>query len=318
VVVLYAADGHQVGRARVGVALSDGAVSIGAILSGAGTPASDIDRTGWPIIQTVVRWLPGRAIVFVADSRFAVIDLLHRVSRLRGASLITRLRLDAALYDLAPAPKPRQKGRPRLKVARRPRPKTVLADPLTQWMKLTVEHWYGDGLRQVEVCTDTAIGYHTGLPPVAIRWVLIGDPLQEFEPQALLWTNLQHTPHQMLTWFVRRWTMEVTMEEARAHLGLETQRQWSDLAMARTTPALFALFSLVTLTAQARIKTDTTVIRTAAWYAKTQPTFSDAIAWVRRQLWCHRYFSTSDQNTDRIKIPRSLFERLTDAVCYAA
>lgn len=272
----------------------------------------------WQIIQTVGRWLPGRAIVFVADSSFAVIDLLHRVSQQPGISLITRLRLDAALYDPAPPRKPRQMGRPRLKGARRPTLKKVLVDSRTKWTRLTIEHWYGGGPRQVDICSDTAIWYHTGLPPVALRWVLIRDPQGEFEPQALLSTNLNHTPQQMLMWFVRRWRMEVTLEEARAHLGLETQRQWNDLAIGRTTPALLALFSLVTLTAQARLASRGAIIRTAAWYVKTQPTFSDAIASVRRQLWCHRSFSMSVQNTDLIKIPRSLFERLTDAVCYAA
>lgn len=168
------------------------------------------------------------------------------------------------------------------------------------------------------MCTDTAIWYHTGLPPVAIRWLLIRDPEGKFAPQALLSTNTNHTPQQILSWFVRRWTMEVTFEEARAHLGVETQRQWNSLAIGRTTPALFGLYSIVTLTAQALLEQETKVVRSAAWYAKTQPTFSDAIALVRRTLWSHSYFSTSAQNTDMIKIPRSLFERLTDAVCYAA
>jgi hypothetical protein len=272
----------------------------------------------WQVIQLVKRWLPDRAVVFVADSSFAVIELLDRVSHLPGASLITRLRLDAALYDPAPERPPGQKGRPRLKGKRRPTLKAVLADPATVWTTLTVKNWYGGGRREVEVTSDTALWYHSGVPPVAIRWVLIRDPRGKFEPQALLSTNLSHTPMQILTWFVRRWTMEVTLEEARAHLGIETQRQWNDRAIARTTPALFALYSLITLTAQRLIQRETGVVRTAAWYAKTRPTFSDAIALVRRELWSHRYFSMSDRNTDLIKIPRSLFERLTDAVCYAA
>ena len=112
-----------------------------------------------------------------------------------------------------------------------------------------MNNWYGGGAREVEVCTDTAVWYHTGLPPVPIRWVLIRDPQGEFDPQALVTTHLAHTPGQRLEWFVRRWTMEVTFEEARAHLGLETQRQWNDWAIGRTTPALFGLYSLVTLMA---------------------------------------------------------------------
>jgi hypothetical protein len=112
--------------------------------------------------------------------------------------------------------------------------------------------------------------------------------------------------------------MEVTFEEARAHLGVETQRQGNELAIARTPPILLALPSLITLTAQALRKGETKVVRRAAWYAKTQPTFSAAIVLVRRTWWSHWYFSTSGQRADVIKIPRSLLERLTDAVCYAA
>jgi hypothetical protein len=139
----------------------------------------------------------------------------------------------------------------------------------------------------VDICTDTAVWYHTGLPPVVMRWVLIRDPQGEFTPQALVTTRLEHAPAQMLEWFVRRWTMEVTFEEARAHLGIETQRQWNDLAIGRSTPALFGLYSLVTLLAHALLQAEARVVRTAAWYAKVRPTFSAALATVRRELWSH-------------------------------
>ncbi|MGA9773977.1 MAG: hypothetical protein WBV94_33410 [Blastocatellia bacterium] len=190
--------------------------------------------------------------------------------------------------------------------------------PKTRWTKLEIDNWYGIRRREVEVCTETAIWYHCGLPPVEIGWVLIRDPDEEFDPQALLSTNRDHTPEEILSWFVRRWRMEETFEEGRAHLGIETQRQWNELAIARTTPALLGLYSLVTLTAQGLIKGERKEVGSAAWYAKTQPTFCDAIALVRRRLWRHSYFSTSDQDSEVIKIPLSLFERLTDAVCYAA
>jgi hypothetical protein len=153
---------------------------------------------------------------------------------------------------------------------------------------------------------------------VAIRWVLIRDPQERFKPQALLSTTLEHTCAQMLAWFVRRWTMEVTWEEARAHLGMETQRQGNDRAIARTTPALLSLSSIITLTAQLLIEQGATCVRSTAWYRQTRPTFADAIALVRRQLWEHIPFSTSPQETDMIKMPRVLFERFIDAVCYAA
>jgi hypothetical protein len=117
---------------------------------------------------------------------------------------------------------------------------------------------------------------------------------------------------------VRRWQLEVTFEEARAHLGVETQRQWSEQAIARTTPALFALYSIVTLSAHRMLQTQPRPTRTAAWYAKCAPTFSDALAWVRRELWQAQSFATSPPQAEIIKIPRPLLERLTQTLCYAA
>ncbi|MFY9269253.1 MAG: hypothetical protein WAO55_05810 [Candidatus Manganitrophaceae bacterium] len=104
----------------------------------------------------------------------------------------------------------------------------------------------------------------------------------------------------------------------RVHLGMETQRQWSDLAIARTTPALLGLFSLVTLLADQRIGPSAFPVRQAAWYQKSQPTFSDALAIVRQSLWQHAHFSMSYTKDEGVKIPHSLFKRLTDTLCYAA
>jgi hypothetical protein len=272
----------------------------------------------WQSIRLVRRWLPDRELVFVVDSSFAALEWLALVARLPRVSVITRLRLDAALYDPPPPRVPGQRGRPRLKGKRRPTLEAVLADEKTQWSTLTVDDWYGEGPREVDVATDTAVWYHTGKPPVAIRWVLIRDPQERFKPQALLSTNLEHTCAQMLAWFVCRWTMEVTFEEARAHLGMETQRQWNDRAIARATPALLSLYSVITLTAHLLIDKGETWVRSTAWYGKTRPTFSDAIAWTRRHLWEHIHFSTSHQEIDLIKIPRALLERFTEALCYAA
>jgi len=272
----------------------------------------------WQVIQLIARFLPGRDVIFVGDSSFAVLDLLYLVSSTPRIALITRLRLDAQLYDPAPKRQKGQTGRPRVKGARRPSPQQALDNPKTKWTKIEVEHWYGGQMREVEVYTETAVWYCCRNMPVPIRWVLIRDPSDEFEPQALLSTNLNHTPLQILSWFVRRWRMEVSFEEARAHLGIETQRQWSDLAIARTTPALFGLFSMVTLMADRLIKAEVKPVRTAAWYEKRTPTFADAIAIVRRYLWSSCHFSMSGNKSDVVKVPRSLLERLTDAVCYAA
>lgn len=283
-----------------------------------GRPHQKLTARAAQVIKLVARWLPDRVLIFVADSSFATFELLALVSSLPNCSLVTRLRLDAQLWAPAPRRKPGQKGRPRLKGERRPSPQQVLNDSKTRWTKIEIDHWYGGGKREVEVHSETAIWYKSGQPPVLIRWLLVRDPLGEFEAQALMTTNLEHTPTQMLRWFVRRWRMEVTFEETRAHLGMETQRQWNSLAIGRSTPILLGLFSLVTLLADSLIKGQSQMVRTAAWYAKALPTFADAIAMVRGCLWSNCHFSTSSQNSDVCKIPRSLLERLTDAVCYAA
>jgi len=112
--------------------------------------------------------------------------------------------------------------------------------------------------------------------------------------------------------------MEVTFAEVRRHLGVETQRQWSDRAILRTTPALLGLFSLVTLYAHSRMGPTDDIVRRAAWYHKALPTFSDALALFRRELWGQLAFCMSAHDPDMVEIPRALVERFTDALCYAA
>jgi hypothetical protein len=182
------------------------------------THQSLIERA-WQIIQLVKRWLPDRELIFVGDGSFAVLDLLGCVSSTPQTSFITRLRMDAELWDPAPERKPGQNGRPRVKGDRRPSPQQRLNDPKTPWTKLEVEDWYGGGKRDVEIYSETCVWYKCGHQPVLIRWVLVRDPQGEYEPQSFFSTNPDHTPLQILTWFVRRWRMEVTFEEARAHLG---------------------------------------------------------------------------------------------------
>lgn len=270
------------------------------------------------LLRIVRRWWPDRTLVAVADRSYAVIELLAAAqSWPQPVTIITRLRLDAALYAPAPPRRPGQRGRPRLKGARQPTLAAVATAATTTWTPLTVAAWYGRGERTVEVVTNTAVWYHAGLPPVPIRWLLICDPAGHFPTQALLCTDLTVSAAQMLTWFVRRWQLEVTFAEVRRHLGVETQRQWSDRAIARTTPALLGLFSLVTLLAHPHL-CDSPPVRRSAWSAKSLPTFADALALVRCRLWSAGDFPTSPDAPDRVLIPRALLDRLTDALCYAA
>jgi hypothetical protein len=269
------------------------------------------------MIAQLRRWLPHRDLVVVADNSYAALDFLHACRSLKNpVTIITRLRMDAALYE--PAPPYAGCGRPRKKGKRLPTPQQYLDDPTTVWTTVTVD-WYDGQQRTIEIASGTAVWYHTGKPVVPLRWVLIRDPLGEFEPLALLCTTQDFAPHRIVAWFVQRWQIEVTFEEARAHLGVETQRQWSDLAIARTTPALLGLFAWITLAAHI-LQTETPIlVRSAAWYVKPLPTFSDAIALVRQHLWpCSQTFCMSPFDTDVVKVPKSLFLRLVDTLCYAA
>ena len=196
----------------------------------------------------------------------------------------------------------------------------VAQDPKTVWKPTTIANWYGSGERTVEIASKTAVWYSTGLFAVPVRWVLIRDPEGEFKTQAILCTDLDADPQKILSGFVMRWQLEVTFQEMRRHLGFETQRQWSELAIRRTTPALLGLFSLVGLFAHQRMRQATSTFRRqAAWYHKAHPTFADALALVRKELWAQEQtFCGSQSATDTVKVPRAFVERLTEAVCYAA
>jgi hypothetical protein len=280
-----------------------------------------ITEWAWQLLLVLRRWHPKREIVAVADRAYASLKLLDRCRKLRvPITFITRLRLDAALYEPAPPRRPGQRGRPRLKGERLPNLSEVAEDPNTVWEPAKIANWYGSGQRSVEVSSATAVWYSTGLFAVPVRWVLIGDPEGKFKTQALVCTDLDADPRKIVSWFVMRWQLEVTFQEARRHLGFETQRQWSELAIRRTTPALLGLFSLVALFADRQMRQAAgTFQRRAAWYRKRHPTFADALASVRKELWAaEQTFYGSPAQSDTVKVPRAYVERLTEAVCYAA
>jgi hypothetical protein len=274
--------------------------------------------TSWArqLIRLLHRWYPSRSLVIVGDRAYAALELLDAVRSV--ATLVTRLRLDARLFTPAPPRTPGQKGRPRLVGQRLPTLEQCRDDPATAWTAVRLPRWYSESDRLVEVVSQTAVWYHTGLPPVPLRWVLVRDPQGKFATQALLCTDLDATPAQILSWFVLRWQLEVTFREVRAHLGVETQRQWSERAIARTTPALLGLFSLVTLLAHESMTRPSSPLRPTAWYTKTAPAFSDALALVRRHLWTQATFPTSLCQANGEKVPRALLDHLADLLSYAA
>jgi hypothetical protein len=274
----------------------------------------------WQLLLLVRRWYPDRQVVAVSDRQYASLQLLNRCRKLANPiTFITRLRLDAALYELAPPRRVGQRGRPRLKGERLPNLSIVAEDPATTWRTITVAEWYGGEERStVEIVSQTALWYSTGLPAVPLRWVLIRDPQGVFRTQAVLCTDLCTEPETIISWYIRRWRMEITFQEMRRHLGFETQRQWSEMAIRRTAPALLGLFSLVTLFAHQQKAPLLASVRRAVWYHKRLPTFADALALARKELWAQATFRGSHSEADIVKAPRAFMEHLTDTVCNAA
>jgi hypothetical protein len=153
----------------------------------------------WQMILQVSRWLPTRRLVIIADGTYAVLDFLLKVSRLPDVCAVTRLRLDACLYDPAPVRETGKKGRPALKGKRQPKLAERLHDPQTVWQKHSLS-WYGGTTREMEITTGTALWYQSPIPPVAIRWVLIRDPQGQYEPMALLCTDQLSRQRQSRSW----------------------------------------------------------------------------------------------------------------------
>jgi hypothetical protein len=278
------------------------------------TPKTLLDWARQAALQ-IHRWLPDRYIVVVGDSAFAAIEFLAALCN--HVCVVTRLRLDANLFYFPP---PKHKGPGRRPIKGKPHKKlsAILKDRNVAWTRYRVSLWYGRTNRILDIATGTAIWYRGGVPPVPIRWLLVRDPAGELNPQAFLATDLHAHPSDILAWFVTRWQVEVTFEETRAHLGVETQRQWSDKAILRSTPALLALFSIVTLWTHDLAKSQKLKPRAAAWYPKSFLTFSDAIAAVRREIWAHQISFMSRPRRDRIEIPCHIWRRMETALAYAA
>lgn len=270
------------------------------------------------MLLVVRRWLPKRTLVLVVDGALAAVKLgLHCAADRVGITYVSRLRLDAALYD-PPLPRPKGKrGKKPKKGARIASLKSRLTDKTTVWESHDVA-WYGGRPRRLELTSGTALWYTPGYDPLPIRWLLVRDPLGKLAPAAFFATDQVATPLQILAWVIARWTVEVTFEEVRAHLGFETQRQWSHNAIVRTSPALLGLFSFITLLAHHLSADSPFPVRTAAWYPKKQPTFADAIALVRRYLWLTTKFPNSPVQPRLAAFPEPILQGLMDTLCYAA
>jgi DDE superfamily endonuclease len=265
------------------------------------------------MISLVRRWLPDREIKLMGDTAYTILELgLHAKSQ--QVTLVTTGRLDAVLHESPPKRTQHTIGRPRVVGKRLPAPEKVFQDPETAWQKLIL-NWYGQGERTLEICTGTALWYRYGFDPLPIRWVLTRDPSGKRPPKAIFSTDPTQTTEQIIQDCMKRWSLEVTFEEGRAHLGIETQRQWSDLAIERSTPLLFGLYSLVALFGRALHPDGQIPVAQAAWYRKQTATFRDVLAVVKRHLWGQETFPTSLMESDVVLVPRSTLARLWVAVC---
>jgi hypothetical protein len=268
------------------------------------------------MMKQVRRWLPERQLVLVVDGGFAAVSLALACVK-QQVTMVSRLRWDAALYH-PPEPQPPGKRGPKPTKGKRQRSLQAWAERSdTPWEDVEV-NWYGGQRKKLWVFSRTGLWYTPRLPPVEIRYVVVVDPEGKLRLEAFFCTDLQATPAQILRWVVMRWAVEVTFEEARAHLGMETQRQWSEQAIARTTPVLFALFSLVTVLAL-RLSHDGQIpVPVTAWYHKAEPTFSDCLALVRRHLWRARYLVHSTPEAESMQFPQGVLDLLLNGLPLAA
>ena len=278
-------------------------------------PRTHKKLTDWArqLLLQLKRWVPQRQLIAVGDSSYAAIELLKA---LQGrVSLISRLRLDAALYEPAPVRSTGQVGRKRLKAKRLATLAQLAGAGALAWQWLEVVDWYSGQPQLVEYATGTAVWYHSGKPPVPVRWVVVR---LNGKLTGLVSNDSTLLAAQIISYFVRRWSIETTFALVRAHLGVETQRQWSTLAIARTTPVLMSLFSLVTLIANSLQNQGHLSCQVSSWYVKDHLTFSDALAAVRRYLWREMNFCTSDQEVVHVKMSQQQYQLWQNALSWAA
>jgi hypothetical protein len=279
---------------------------------------------GWTMVllAKVRSWYPDRQITVVGDGGFASVELVACCQRL-GICLVSRLRVDAQLYAF-PAPQPPSKRGPKPQKGERLRClERLLADPKTIWCQVGVP-WYGEREQIVGYRTGVCLWHTQGQAPVPIRWVLVRYEVTHAKTgkvsvrtAVLLSSEVTMAPEAILGFYVARWNIEVTFEEVRAHLGLETQRHWSRRAIGRTTPCLLGVFSLVVLMAQ-RLHPKRLPVQDCAWYVKEEATFSDVLGAVRSHLWGAMNYANSSFELELCLIPRPVLRRLEQLACYAA
>lgn len=271
-------------------------------------------RLAMQLMATLIHWFPERKFILLGDGGYASHELAGFCYHHRGhVTLVSRFHPDANLYD-APPKQRGQTGRPRLKGRKLPAPSQIVANAKRR--RFTV-NWYGGQTRRVELVWGEGHWYKGGCGLIPIRWVFVHDLQGTHRDEYFYTSDLTLAADRIVSLFTGRWSIEVTFQELRQHLGLATPRNWSAKSVLRTAPCLLGLFSLVSLIfarlwRQAKVKP-----RRDPWYAKKEVTFSDALACVRRLCW-NGVLKQSPKHAGVIKLPRRLRLTLLDQLCWAA
>ena len=251
----------------------------------------------------IISWLSrqcaklNRPVFVTGDGSFATIKLFMHCQECQ-VGMIARMKLNSRLYDLPPKEYPKNKRGPKPPVGKRIQSmEERLEDENTVWESVVFSEWYGNRDKEMLITSGVSIWRIKNTELVKIKWVLLKDPEGKLEPTLLGCTDFTADPKDIVRYFVRRWRVEVTFAEVRRHLGVETQRQWSDLAIERTTPCLMATFSIVCLFANVLHQKEKITPNHTAWYKKKGVTFSDVLAAVRLEIFQSTQLLTSPQNS---------------------
>jgi hypothetical protein len=267
------------------------------------------------LMAVLIHWFPERKFVFLGDGGYASHELAwfcHRHHR--HASLVSRFHGDARLYAPAPKQRPRN-GRPPLKGRKLPTPAQVVARRV---LTTTTVQWYGGADRRVGLVSGTGLWYKSGAGVVSIRWVFVRDLQGTHRDEYFYSTDPALTAPQIVSWFTARWPIETTFQEMRAHLGFETTRQHVAKSVLRTAPCLLGLFSVICLIFAEHAQRHPIRIRQRPGYVKTDPTFSDVIATVRRLFWQQTLFQQPLYRRGFQKLPSKFRNWMLDQLSQAA
>lgn len=266
------------------------------------------------LMAVLIHWFPQRRFILVGDGNYATHELARFCRRhRRHVTLVSRFYADAALYE--PPPDYGGNGRPRVKGDKLPMPQEVVAG--TTPCKARVP-WYGGKDRLVGLVSGQGQWYQSGCGLVPVRWLYVEDWQGTHRPEYFFSTDPSLSPKKLIGYYTKRWTIEVTFEEMRAHLGLETTREWCRRSVLRLAPCLFGLFSVVSLIWHQQVQQAGCRVRSQPWYRKQQPTFSDALAEVRRLFWEETIFASLGGQAGLQKVTPELREILLEGLCYAA